>query len=296
MKPQLAPFQAQNAKFTYLSSAPNLDLPITYYFHTLHPGTQIIDSFITGPHFDRCVISNGSPTIPKMARPKKGGAAARVRDSNSDFNPTKRSPTKNFTKGKSRSPQKKYINPRKGRKSEQEATVDQGIVAIPDNTLLQVQAQNDDSIYDSSPSKRIIISTSQPTPQQPSVRKDAARDNRSNKCIIDQSSGSFEAERAITTEVAAESATESKVVILRVTSHKLREILEIHIAQEKKVTLVLSPEKLRRFEKEPFAEELLPPPILRPEVPVVEEAAGMAPVKDKNPHDVLDGGSFWLSI
>jgi hypothetical protein len=213
-----------------------------------------------------------------MARPNKSGAAARVRDKDSDFKP--RNPTKN-------------TNSRKGRQAEEQATVDEGIAATPDDTSLQAQSDNDDSTYDSSPQKPSATST----PLQTPVRKNAARSTRSKKVTIDQSSGSFVAEQAgrAEAEVEAEAAgpipTYSKVVVLKVAPRKLRQIAKAQTAPEKEVTLQPPSKKLRPAEKESVAVNLRPSPAVGPEGSPAEGAAKMAPVKDKDAHDLLDGRS-----
>lgn len=208
-----------------------------------------------------------------MARPKK--------------RTTKRNPTN-----------KKAVNPREVGESGQEDPVEKGIVATPDSTPLQVQTQNDDRTRDTFPTRRVSASTSQRTSQQPPARKNAARATRTNKATIVPNSGDFEAGQPIANEVSAASAAaaRSKVVTLRVTPHKLQRVLELYTAEQKKQTLAPSREEVRRLDQEPVVGEPFSPSILRPGVPVVEEAAGMAPVKEQIPHDILDGRFLQIFI
>ncbi|ERF75003.1 hypothetical protein EPUS_08048 [Endocarpon pusillum Z07020] len=220
-----------------------------------------------------------------MARGRKWGTAAtaarnRERDGDFDPPPPKRGPPKKPTS----------TSPRKGRKAQQHNTVDEGVAATPDDTgsQAQAQAQNDDSTYDSSPRNE----TSQTTPLATLARQNAARSTRNNKNFLDPSSGGLVAEQASSSYAGPSSNTQSKVVVLKVPAHKLREIVEAHAAPERKVTLKVSPEKLRKLLQETGEGNLESEAAKQPETPQGGESAGMAPVKDKNPHDVLDGESI----
>lgn len=217
-----------------------------------------------------------------MARAKKRGPPARDRDSDGDFDPKQKSPSK-----KKGSPQKKTTSPRKVHKNQQQETVDEGIAATPDDATSQAQVENDDSTYASSPPKP----TSHTTPLQTPARKNAARSTRNNKKVVDPSSGSFEAESASGAGAAAGSGRQSKIVVLKVAAYKLRELVEANTVPENKVTLKVFSEKLRQIQQEPVEGDLLPGPAKQPEEPAEERPAKMAPVKDKDPHDVLDGKS-----
>jgi hypothetical protein len=229
-----------------------------------------------------------------MARAKKsgrgGGAAARARGDrgcDSDFTPkkaglVKRSPPKR----EAPSPPKKTTNPRKGRKPEQQpAAIDEGIGATPDDTALQGQPENDeDSTYASSPQKQTVAGTLQGTP----ARRNAGRNTRRKKVVFDDSLGKL---GGTTGEVsdAPGVATRSKVVVLKVAPDKLRQVQRAYAPPEKKVALGLPPEVLRRFVSEHFEGYQSLEPALQPGELGGEEEAGMAPVKEKSPHDVLDG-------
>jgi hypothetical protein len=213
-----------------------------------------------------------------MARGRKRGSA-RGRSSDGAFNPTRKSPTK---KG---SPRKKSTSPRKGRKPEQEEIVDEGIAATPDDTSHQAQLENDDSTYASSPPRQTARNTPLPTP----VRKNAARSTRSNRVFVESISRSFEPESVGGAEVAAAIVAQSKAVVLKVAPQKLREIVGAYAIPKKIVTLGLSPEKLRQVQRKFVDGDLVPETVKQPEELVLGEAAEMAPVKDKSPHDVLDG-------
>lgn len=218
-----------------------------------------------------------------MARGKKSGAAARDGDSDSDFNPKRKSPTK-----KRGSPQKKSTSPRKGQKRDTQDTVDEGIAATPDDIFLPAQVENDDSTYASSPPKQ----TTQTTLFQTPGCKTAARSSRSKKFVLDLNSGSFEVEAVSETPAVGAAGAQSKVVVLKVAPDKLRRVFEANAHLEKKVTLKLPSEKLREVQQKLVEEELGPEPEEQPEVPRGGQPARMAPVKDKSPHDVLDGESF----
>lgn len=211
-----------------------------------------------------------------MARGRKRGTAARKREPqrDGDLNPNKSTST----------------SPRKGRKAQQHNTIDEGIAATPDDTgpQAQAQAQDDDSTYASSPRNE----TSQTTPSATPARQNAARGTRSNRRFLDPSSGRFGAEQAGSAYAGSSSTPQSKVVVLKLPAHRLREIVEVHAAPERKVTLKVSPEKLRKLLQETGEGNLESEAAKQPETPQGGESAGMAPVKDKNPHDVLDGESI----
>jgi hypothetical protein len=221
-----------------------------------------------------------------MARAKKRGAA-KDRDGDGDFKPGQRSPTK-----KNGSPQKKSTTatitttPHKGRNAQQQDTVDEGIAATPDAPSLQAQVTNDDSTYDSSSQQQ----TPQSTPFQIPARANAARSIRNEKKVVGSSSGSFEREASSAAESEAGQSASSKVVILKVSPRKLRGLLEADPTPEKKVTLKFAPERLRMIQQESVQGAFVKIPTQQAEDPAEGEAT-MAPVKDKNPHDVLDGKS-----
>jgi hypothetical protein len=210
-----------------------------------------------------------------MARAKKTGAVKR-RDSDGDFDPKKRSPPK-----KRASPRKKTTSPHKGPKSEQQATstVDEGIAATPDNSLQQTHPENDDSTYDSSPEKQTATSP----PQQTSAGGDTAPSTPSAGAVFAQSSDSWGVSSA---------AARRKIVVLKFAPHKLRQLLELCARPEKKVTLKISRDKLQRFLVLQSSVEgsLTEQSAQQPESPARITAKAMAPVKDNNAHDVLDGG------
>ena len=81
---------------------------------------------------------------------------------------------------------------------------------------------------------------------------------------------------------------------MKLAAHKLREIVEAHSAPERKVTFKVSPEKLRKLLQELGEGNLESEAAEQPETPQGGGSAGMAPVKDKNPHDVLDGESVLI--
>ncbi len=191
-----------------------------------------------------------------MARPKKRGAAAGDREETTSL------PT--------------------GRQPQHEDTVDEGIAATPDDTTLEAQVENEDSTYDSSPQK-------QTTPLQTPVRQNAATSTRSNRVFVDHSSSSFEAGHPSEAGGAPASVTQSKVVVLTVSPQKLRPLLESFAAPEKKVLLRVSPEKLRKLLQELLARDIVQGPAGQAEEPAEHRPAEMAPVKDQNPHDILDG-------
>ena len=176
--------------------------------HSQNKRNSLPRSLIFSPHLDLCLPTSASQTILRMARPKKSGAAARVRDSDSDFSPRKRSPTK----PKPTSPQKQHPSPRKGRKAAQQALIDDGIAATPDDSSRQAPTDHDDSTYDSSPPKASTAATLLQTP----LRKNAARSTRSRKPIIDQSSESLEAEQAGQAGAAPPVPTKSRIVVLQI--------------------------------------------------------------------------------
>lgn len=204
-----------------------------------------------------------------------------MRDSDGDFNPKPKSPTKNDAP-----PPKKATSPRKGAKAQHDA-VDEGIAATPNDTFLQAQAENKDSTYDSSPERL----GAENTPRQASARKNAARGTRSNRVFVGPSSASFEAEQATEAALAVGSAARSQVVVLKVVPDRLRAIVEGRSASKRtlEVTLNIPPERLRRLQEELVEGEAVSDPDYQPEEPLKGEAAGMAPLKEKNPHDVLDG-------
>jgi hypothetical protein len=236
-----------------------------------------------------------------MARTKRNANAdAGKRDSDGDFNPKTRSPTKR----KSTSPQKKSAAPRRSRKSEQQATVDEGIAASPDDATQQAQVDPADSAYASSPPK----ATATGTPLRTPLRKGAARGTRSRKANQDE-----EAEAA-TGEVAepAEDATPSKVVALKVPQHRVRDVLEQHALPKKVVTFHIPPAKLEEEQQrqsgqshfeQPLGEaeqaregttvetQHLEAPLRQEQSSAPEETAEMAPVRENEGHKVLDGGS-----
>lgn len=203
-----------------------------------------------------------------MARGRKRGTAARMREREGDFDPNKRTSSS--------------TSPRKGRRAQQQNPVDEGVAATPDDTGSQAQAQDDDSTY----------ASFQTTPSATPARQDAARGTRSNKKVLDPSSGGLVAEQASSAYAGPSLNTQSKVVVLKLPAHKLREIVEAHAAPEKKVTLKVSPERLRKLLQERGEGNLESEAAKQPETPQGGESAGMAPVKDKNPHDVLDGESI----
>lgn len=197
-----------------------------------------------------------------MARGRKRGPAARNRDHDGNFDAKKKSPTKNGSYS--------IPSPRKGREAQQQETVDEGIAATPHDTDSQAQVQNDDSIYASSPQNETSQTTASITP----TRKNSAQSPRSNKRFADPSPGNLGTEQAGNPQTGPSSIPQSKVVVLIVPAHKLREIVEAHSAPERTVTFKVSPEQKSAKQ---------------PETSQGGEAAGMAPVKEKNPHDVLDG-------
>lgn len=221
-----------------------------------------------------------------MARPKRSGAAARVHDGDGDFNPTKKSPTK----PKPTSPPNRNPSPRKGRKTEQQDTIDEGVAATSDDTSLQARVDKDGNIYEPSPQK---VTTSTTTPLQTPLRKNAARNTPSRKTIVDQSSETFEAGQegpASQADAAASSSSKSKIVVLKVAPHKLSEVIKAQTASNEDVNSKLAPTQLPPVKEEPVAGISVFPPLLQPEAPWPEEAPEMAPVKEKNAHDVLDSG------
>lgn len=211
-----------------------------------------------------------------MARGRKSGAA-RNRDSDGEFNVRKRSPTK-----KRGTPRPASTNPRKGRRTEQQAAIDEGIAATPDDTTSYGQVENDDSTYASSP-------------QQTPSSRGAAQNTGARRGVFDATAESFDVETAGREDDTALSAKPSKVVILRLPPDQLRKALEAAVTPEKRVTLKVSPEKLRTLLARIFNADLLQQPAPQAEVPGEPEVAGMAPVKEKNPDDVLDGeGALWI--
>ena len=209
-----------------------------------------------------------------MARAKKGGPP-RHRDSDGDFTPKKKG-----------SPQKKTASPRKGRKPHQQDTVDEGIAATPEDSIPQTHVEKDDSTYASSPPKP----KPQSTPLQTPVRKNAARRTRSRKVVVDASLGSLDSAPASATK-------QSKVVVLKTAAPKLRQVLEAYASPTKKVTFRISPEKLQEIQRVPVGGEIGTKSAEQPQGPAKRgTTADMAPVKDKTPHDVLDGGRCPLRV
>ncbi len=219
-----------------------------------------------------------------MARGRKRGHAARNRDRDADFNANQRSPTK---KGSPR--QSTNTSPRKGRKAQQQETVDEGVAAKPDDFSSQAYIQIDGSTYASSP----LNETSQDSPSAISARKNAAQGARGNNNFDDPSPATLGAEQASSTQTGPSPNPQSKVVVLKLPAHKLQEIVEAHLAPERKVIFKVAQEQLGKLRRESGQENLESEAAKHPGTPQGGESAGMAPVKEKNPHDVLDGESIF---
>ncbi len=79
---------------------------------------------------------------------------------------------------------------------------------------------------------------------------------------------------------------------MKLPAHQLREIVEAHLVPERKVIFKVSTERLRKLQQESGQENLESEAAKQPAIPQGGESAEMAPVKEKNPQDVLDGQSI----
>ncbi len=218
-----------------------------------------------------------------MARSKRRGPAARNRArNNGDLDANQGSPTKKGLK------QSTNTSPRKGRKAQQQDTIDEGVAATPDDTT---QIQDDDSTYASSP----LNETSQNSPSATPARKNAARSFRSNNKFDDLTLRSLGAEQASSTQAVPYLNPQSKVVVLKLCAHKLRKIVEAHSAPERRVIFKVPPEQLRSLQQESRRENLESEVAKLTETLQGGQSAEMAPVKEKSPHDVLDGESIFTT-
>lgn len=205
-----------------------------------------------------------------MVRAKKSGAASRGRESDGDFKPKQRTPTK-------KSP-RKLQDPQ-----QQEDPIDEGIAASPNSSYLQARVEKDDS---TSPQQQQTVLN---TPLQTPVRGKAARSLRSKNAVANQISGKFEKDSANGASGAAGPVTQSKIIVLKVTPHKLLEVFTAYAPPQKKVTLKLPPDQLRTFRQKVAQGDPVTALSALPKDPAREGGENMAPVKHKNPHDVLDG-------